>query len=123
MKKLLVFLFVISLFSLVIGNVIYVADPGATLQSCNGSCSSAAGNGYSCFLSGSAIKYDNNGNPLAVSLNLSISCRVILGLTSPSCSASDTFSGMGSVSGAVSCLVNTGPFQGPCYTNKNCSCN
>lgn len=95
--------------------------PGCYIISCAESCS-RSDQGYDCGLTGRAANYDGNGNPLAVTLYLYLECYVVYGGVG-SCSASDSFSGVGEVEGSVGCFINTGPFEGPCFTyESSCAC-
>lgn len=101
-------------------NVPLVIDPGCSVTNCVKNCL-RVDQGYSCYLYGVAEHYDNFGNELPVTLNLSVYCWIFD--TVLSCNEFESFSGNGTVSGSAQCFINTGPFQSPCYSyQSSCSC-
>jgi hypothetical protein len=95
--------------------------PGCYIIRCYGSCF-RGDQGYDCVLTGRAANFDGNGNPLAVILHLYLDCYVVFFLVQ-SCSFSGDFSGIGEVEGSVGCFINTGPYEGSCFTyESSCAC-
>lgn len=118
-------IFMVVFFVLIVvssfGEKTRVGDPGCSVTRCSPSCT-FADTQYICSLSGRAEHYSELGNPMAADLTLSINCTFI-GIWSDTCSKYETFSSMGSVSGYISCSLNSGPFQGNCLVTKSCTCN
>ena len=78
--------------------------------------------GYDCVLTGRAANFDGNGNTLAATLHLYLDCYVAYFFVQ-SCSSSGDFSGIGEVEGSVGCFINTGPYEGSCFTyESSCAC-
>jgi hypothetical protein len=95
--------------------------PGCYIIRCYGSCF-RGDQGYDCVLTGRAANFDGNGNPLAVTLHLYLDCYVVYFIVQ-SCSSSGEFSGIGEVEGSVGCFINTGPYEGSCFTyESSCAC-